>query len=373
MPTESPRMTIDEEGAMPSRDRILLLGRRKAGKTVFLARLYEQGWSGGDELHMRACEGSLHSVCMDMVAELSAGRWPAATVGSLSSGVEVTWRGRHATMVLLDYPGEIFRRAFVEGGADEQSQSLLDHVDHAAAVILLIDPGNVHTGDVDELVDDDFGMVQAVDRIRRSVGGEDVPIAIALTKCDVHVGLVRAEGGARGFVEKHLPNLLRYGGTVRMFATAAVRTRIDAGGRAIPSTRHGPAGLIDTLVYCMRHIGRRMDADASSRQAAAVAEHQREAARRDVVLVHRDRNRWVAFWVGAAVLCIALAGLAMVLSPRPQTGLPAGVVPLDVEETVEAAVVQKEPATPSSLPAPSIQDPPVGVGPAEPESIADES
>ncbi|MDG1838420.1 MAG: hypothetical protein P8I91_06445 [Phycisphaerales bacterium] len=373
MPAELPRMTIDEEGVVPHRDRILLLGRRKAGKTVFLARLYEQGWRGGDELHMRACEGSLHTVCMDIVAELAAGRWPAATVGSLSSGVEVTWRGRNATMVLLDYPGEVFRRAFVEGGSDEQSQSLLDHVDRAAAVILLIDPGNVHIGDVDELVDDDFGMVQAVDRIRRSVGGENVPIAIALTKCDVHVGLVRAEGGARGFVEKHLPNLLRYGGTVRMFATAAVRTRVDAGGRAIPSTRHGSAGLIDTLVYCMRHVGRQMDADAASRQAAVAAEHRQEAARRDAVLVRRDRGRWVAFWVGAAVLCIALTGLAMVLRPRLQTDLPVGSEPLDVQKTIEAVIVQKEATTPSLPPVPFIQDRPVDDGSTEPEPVADES
>jgi hypothetical protein len=81
----------------------------------------------------------------------------------------------------------------------------------------------------------------------------------------------------------------------------------------------------------------------------------------------------VAFWVGAGVLCIALAGLAMVLRPGLQTGLPAGSEPLDVQKTVEAVIVQKEPTTPSLPPVPVIQDRPVDDGSTEPEPVADES
>jgi hypothetical protein len=256
---------------------------------------------------MRALDGSLHEVCMDMVDQLKAGRWPAATAGSLSSGVDVSWQGQHATMVLLDYPGEVFRRAFVEGGGDEQSALLIDHVDHAAAVILLIDPGNVHAGGVSEVVDDDFGMVQAVDQIRRSAGGGEVPIAVALTKCDEHLGIVQESGGARGFVERTLPNLIRYGGHMRIFATAAVRTRLDALGRPVPNTQHEPAGLLDTVKYCMKHVGRQIQASDLRRTEASEAVRRETAARRDHAFAIRMRRRWIAFWVVVAVVGLVLA------------------------------------------------------------------
>jgi S1-C subfamily serine protease len=298
------------------RDRVLILGRRKAGKTVFLARLYEQAWRGCDGVHMRAADGPLHALCMDMVAQLKDGLWPAATVGSLAGGVEVSWRDKTATMVMLDYPGEVFRRAFVDGATDEQALDLVDHVDHAAAVIVLIDPGNVHAGDFDEVVDDDYGMVAAVDRIRRSPGGQSVPIAVALTKCDVHIGLIRAAGGARGFVQKHLPNLLRYGGSMRMFATAAVRTRRDAAGRPVPSTRHQPAGLIDTMVYCMRHVGRRMDVDAGRRADEARAAQAADLARAEAAESKQVRRRWAGFWVAAAMLAIVVVGVSVMMASQ---------------------------------------------------------
>lgn len=298
----------------PKRDRILMLGRRKAGKTVFLSRLYEQAWRGNDGLHMRALDGSLHETCMDMVDCLKAGLWPAATAGSLSSGVDVSWQGLHATMVLLDYPGEVFRRAFVEGGGDDQSDSLLEHVDHAAAVILLIDPGNVQLGDVQEVVDDDYGMVQAVHRIRESPDGANIPIAVALTKCDEHLGLVREYGGARGFVESQLPNLVRYGGRMRMFATAAVRTRLDALGQQVPNTQHEAAGLIDAVQYCMKHVGRQMEV-ASQRQEEVMSARRREEAQRlDQAAATQFRRRWVVFWIVVVVVGLTVIGLAMVVS-----------------------------------------------------------
>lgn len=322
-----------ETDIWPTRDRILMLGRRKAGKTVFLARLYEQAWRGVDGLHMRAEDGALHETCMDMVDQLKSGLWPAATAGSLSSGVEVSWQGLHATMVLLDYPGEVFRRAFVEGGGDEQSDALLKHVDHAAAVIVLIDPGNVQMGAVQEVVDDDYGMVQAVHRIRQSPDGANIPIAIALTKCDEHLGLVRESGGARGFVESHLPNLVRYGGKVRMFATAAVRTRLDALGKPVPNVQHEASGLIDVMKYCMKHVGRQMEATSLRRDEAMATRRHQEAQRLDRAAASQSRRRWLFFWIVVTVVALAVIGTAMVVSfgesgntntmPLPRAEMPA--------------------------------------------------
>ncbi|MBT7352342.1 MAG: hypothetical protein HN811_07750 [Phycisphaerae bacterium] len=339
----------------PARDRILLLGRRKAGKTVFLSRLYEQAWRGNDGLHMRAVDGSLHETCMDMVDQLKTGLWPAATAGSLSSGVDVSWHGLHTTMVLLDYPGEVFRRAFVEGGGDDQSDELLEHVDHAAAVILLIDPGNVQLGGVQEVVDDDYGMVQAVDRIRQSPDGADVPIAVALTKCDEHLGLVRDSGGARGFVESHLPNLVRYGGRMRMFATAAVRTRLDALGQQVPNTQHEAAGLLDAVKYCMKHVGRQMDVTLQRQEEANETRRQQEADRLDRGAASQSRRQWIVFWIVVVVVALAVIGMALVVSfgeSTAENSSPADRVevsaptsdPLDPSPEVPPAAVNKPPA-----------------------------
>jgi hypothetical protein len=317
----------------------------------------------------------MHEVCMDMVDQLKTGLWPAATAGSLSSGVDVSWQGQHATMVLLDYPGEVFRRAFVEGGGDEQSDMLIDHVDHAAAVILLIDPGNVHFGDVFEVVDDDYGMVQAVDRIRRSPGGAEVPIAVALTKCDEHLGLVQDAGGARGFVEQHLPNLVRYGGRMRMFATASVRTRLDAVGQPVPNTQHEPAGLIDAVKYCMKHVGRQLEVAEQRRSEMSRAQRQRETAILDREVTEQSRQRWTGFWIGAAVLGLAVIGVSVLISFGGGGGDPEPEDAPGPMTAVETPMTHAEPAD-SPLP-PVMAEPELPVmdsrlAPSEPDEPSPE-
>ena len=44
-------------------------------------------------------------------------------------------------------------------------------------VLCLVGPGNLLDGDVDSLNEDTFGMVQALNRVRRSQDGEEIPIA----------------------------------------------------------------------------------------------------------------------------------------------------------------------------------------------------
>ena len=89
------------------RDRIVILGRRKAGKTVFLARLYEQLWSDHPSgLTMRTLEGAGHVALMEVNERLKSGQWPEATLGSTHSDFEIsTPDGRTYTMSGLDYHG----------------------------------------------------------------------------------------------------------------------------------------------------------------------------------------------------------------------------------------------------------------------------
>ena len=248
------------------RDRIVILGRRRAGKTVFLSRLYQKLWQGNEGVSARAGDGAMHERCMEICEGLSQGKWPAATAGSILSQLEITHDEHCIQVVILDYPGEVFRRAFVDGGRDEQSLTLLEHIDRAAGAIMLIDPDNLEGGSTAEQVDDDYGMVQAVDRIRKSPGGASVPVAVVLTKCDEHVQLIREAGTPRDFMESRIPNLFRYGGKLRVFGSSAVRIRRDAIGRGIPNTEKPARGLIEPLRYCLRAIKLASDVPTSPHQ-----------------------------------------------------------------------------------------------------------
>ena len=287
------------------RDRIVILGRRRAGKTVYLSRLYEQLWEGRDGVMARAGDGAMHERCMEICEELAQGKWPAATAGSIFSRLEVTVDQKRIELVALDYPGEVFRRALVENAQDDQSMSLLKHIDRAAAVLLLIDPGNLETGSTAARVDDDYGMVQAIDRIRRSEGGHRVPVAVVFTKCDEHVQLIRDTGTPREFAQERIPNLFRYGGDVRVFAASAVRTRRDAIGRAVPHIERPPRGIIEPLRYCLGGVQPDVLVAPPSAQSAAMPE---QWARR----IAHPKPR-VPVWV-IVVGCVAVTFFVVAIS-----------------------------------------------------------
>ncbi|MGA1708026.1 MAG: TRAFAC clade GTPase domain-containing protein [Phycisphaerales bacterium] len=234
------------------RDRIVVLGRRKAGKTIFLARLYEQLWRSTDTVHMRAIDGNDHLFFMETIRVLSERVWPPATGSSTRIPLEVTLDGKPRTLVSLDYSGEVFKRAFLEQVSDPDTEELLDHLDRAAAVILLVDPGLVLHGTPEQIAEDEFGMTAAVRRIRQGPGGSHIPIALVLTKLDAHGRVVRECGGLVGFVKTHLFPLLRALHRVRVFGCVAVRTRPDAMGQPRPDPSTPALGLLEPLEHCLR-------------------------------------------------------------------------------------------------------------------------
>ncbi|MFN5496981.1 MAG: hypothetical protein ACK5C3_10470 [bacterium] len=114
-------MTALPAAAAPRRDRIVVIGRRRAGKTIYLARLYEALWQGcrlvdgrmlgADEspngrrvveMSCRATSGAAHTQFMKVIEELRAGRWPAATVGTSYAELIVTYGGRERVLTALD-------------------------------------------------------------------------------------------------------------------------------------------------------------------------------------------------------------------------------------------------------------------------------
>lgn len=236
------------------RDRIVILGRRNAGKTIFLARVYEQLWRSTDNFHMRALDGNDHLFFMETARVLSERVWPPATGSSTQVHLEVTLEGRTRQVSSLDYSGEVFKRAFIENAVDPGTIELLNSLDRAAAVILLVDPGIVLHGTPEQIAEDEFGLTAAVRRVRQGSGGAAVPIALVLTKLDLHGRVVRECGGLVGFVKSHLFPLLRALHRVRVFGCVAVRSRPDAMGRPRPDPATPPMGLLEPLEYCMNSM-----------------------------------------------------------------------------------------------------------------------
>jgi hypothetical protein len=313
------------------RDRIVVLGRRGSGKTVFITRLYEALWQGcqlvkgrfvperraqpGDAvrtLSARAREGRLHTELRRMAMDLDAGKWPVSTQSSTLIDIDITLDGRTKLLSAIDYPGEVFRTAFALGAQDPASNELRDAVDRAAALILLVDPAIALKPGI-EREEDAFGLVAAVERLRSMPNGDDVPVVVVLTKCDAHVPLLRAEGGPRALAERLYPQIFRELGAKRTVAFASSATSVvrSPRGAVIPRKRRAPRDVVEPLVFCLDWLERveeqesleRSQLEASLRRAEQMREEQAEDEREE-----RDaRVGLVIFWIGVSALLIVAA------------------------------------------------------------------
>lgn len=313
------------------RDRIVVLGRRGSGKTVFITRLYEALWQGcqlvngrfvpersavaGDSirtLSARAREGRLHSELRRMAMDLDAGKWPVSTQSSTVIDIDITLDGRTKVLSAMDYPGEVFRTAFALNAQDAASQELRDAVDRAAALILLVDPAVAMKQGI-EREEDAFGLVAAVNRLRSMPNGDDVPVVVVLTKCDLHVALLRAEGGPRALAERLYPQIFRELGGTRTVAFASSATSVvrSPRGGVIPRRRRAPRDVVEPLVFCLDWLERveeqesleRSQLEASLRRAEQLREEQAEDEREE----REARVGLVTFWIGVTALLVAVS------------------------------------------------------------------
>ncbi len=299
------------DGPPPERDRIVVIGRRAAGKTIFLARLYERLWRSTGELSMKALSGPAH-LFLEQVADcLRKGEWPPATISSTHLEMEVHYQGRRHVMVGLDYAGELFSKAFVHEQSDvPEVRELLNHIDRAAAVIVLADPAVVVSQVVDVVVDDDFGIVKALERIRRWPGGEDVPVVLVLTKYDQNKNLLARYGGATHFVRKHYPALLRTLQRVQIFAMSAVQAVRDDRGQLRPRQESVTYHVEEPLTYCMKHI-----AQNAQQMEAEVRRRAEEARLHQLtrVMEEQERRRQLKFAVFVASLVVVGACIILLI------------------------------------------------------------
>ena len=295
----------------PERDRIVLIGRRAAGKTVYLARLYERLWRGTKELSMKALSGPVHREMMHVVDTLQKGQWPPATVSSMHMELEVYYQGHRQVMVALDYAGELFRKAFVDERSDDpEVRDLLAHIDRAAAVIVLADPAVMIGADVDAVVDDDFGIVQAVQRVRQWPGGENVPIVLVLTKYDQNKRLLGVHRSRVDFVHRYFPALCRQMENLPIIAVSAAQIRRTASGEQLPKPDSVPVDVERPLLYCMKEI---IAAEGRSKAAAQTRAEQERAAQLARQMEHADRRRQITLAVLVASLIFVAACIIVLI------------------------------------------------------------
>jgi len=335
----APKLTLSpaamEQIATPAlRDRIVILGRRGSGKTIYLARLYEALWQGcklldgqllppgapsaGRDVVTMSCRstsGPAHAQFIRIAEELRAGKWPAATAGNTYAEIVVTHAGREHVVTALDYPGEVFRKAFMLESDDPDAVELRTVVDRAAAAILLIDPSTV-SGGGEAAQEDVFGLTQAALRIRKSIGGELVPIAIVFTKCDVNGLFLKEAGGVRKFAAKHFPQLLREIDRTSVFPCAAVRTGQNAMGKPIPRADKPPENVVEPLRYCLDFLERGVDVRRTRAAQAERADAIRKAEDAEHVERKKSAMAWVVFAVAVTMLLVSVGAVAFWLSMK---------------------------------------------------------
>jgi len=228
---------------------------------------------------------------------------------------EVSWRGISRPFVSLDYPGEVFRKAFIESVQSPDVDELLDHIDRAAGVICLLDPKIVTSTDKRISMDDDFGMVKAIDRIRGWPGGENVPVAIVLTKFDVRHAMIDSHGGPVKFVRTHYRALVTACPNAHVFTCTAVQTKAGQNGPEIIKDFE-TAGVVAPLRYVLAALQK------SERKAAeAKALHDAHVQNRLMVDEEiRGRQRAVWFWTFGALAFIALMAACGWIAYRVSSG-----------------------------------------------------
>lgn len=125
----------------------------------------------------------------------------------------------------------------------------MDHIDHAQGLIVLIDPEHIASGDVDSKIDNNYGLLQAVNRIQNWPDGDKVPIVMVLTKADKNNIIIKNQGGTRNFIVNHLSTLLRDIHGVKACSISAYHALTD---KAQKNSRF--TDIEEPLLYCVKKI-----------------------------------------------------------------------------------------------------------------------
>ncbi len=242
--------------------KIAIVGVEGSGKTVLMAALgaaYEHPDENGMFLTPKNQDAFKFSMSY-MHLMRNRQQWPSATMTDSLRYLEWELRTRDeivAELSLLDYAGEIYRRAFSENGDGQQyaaeMEALLQHITEASTLLVLIN--------LRDVIDGDRSSARTLETLwlNKSIleFASKVPtitnIAIILTQADKYRNAIEQCGGPGKTLEKYLPFVMNIYHDIPVFAVSAVdRTEPDENGIPLPAKDFQSQGIKDIIFWLTR-------------------------------------------------------------------------------------------------------------------------
>ena len=244
--------------------KVAIVGVEGSGKTVMLVGLGDLYSRPDDKGYFLAPKDfNTSSYVAELMGRLRAGAWPAATADDVFQGLEWTLRRRAdvvgvrptdiCELCCLDFPGEVYRKAFVETTArrseemQRKVESLWNYIERADSLIILVNLGDVIThGLTDRRVHESIWVTSAIlEQALKERPGRILPkTAIVLSQADNYEATIKACGGPKGALEKYLPQVYNSYDWLDIFAAYAIdKTRLDDEGRSVPDPAFTTEGL----------------------------------------------------------------------------------------------------------------------------------
>jgi GTPase SAR1 family protein len=327
-----------------ARDTILVVGGPGSGKTVWIARLLEalrervvtvggripqEGVrssaeaSTGIECTLRG-QRTMESVSRT-IALLHQREWPARTPEPVEHEVDFELTdGRGAlrsrrSVTMTEIPGITLLSAY--SPSNPSPWAFQNVVERAAGVVLVVDPQQAVEDSV-QARETMAATVAFLSHLRSSRGGRGVPLTLVLAKCDRGRRAISAAGGVRRFVLTHLGDAVKTAGQVRVFVSAAARSRLVEGARRDPSVWRPPDNVVEPVLFLLETLDtldlvRRRRAERTLALEAASSEDLQRVPR-----AHARKQRvvraaaWSGFAVATLLLALALVRFAFEISAR---------------------------------------------------------
>lgn len=239
----------------PKRDSIVILGRSNAGKTLYITALYVRFKAVRKDLdrdvQIIPFDQATEDYCRNKIESLNRGEWPAANADSQILEFSVNHPEGHTRLVTMDPKGEAFEKAFNEMHQhDADVVKLLEHIDRAAALILVSDPQAVAKGGSN----DDWLFWKSVCRLCGENAEEpvDIPVALVLTKHDVNAERISSAGGIDAFCARRYPRLVSRVPHLGRF-TVSVCGQATRNGRLVPVPQLS-RGVSDPFLFALEGV-----------------------------------------------------------------------------------------------------------------------
>jgi len=248
--------------------KVSIVGVEGSGKTVMLAGLGELYSRPDEEGYFLSPKNFATARYVgEKIAKMRKGEWPVATPEDLMQGLDWTLRKKVSSgkpedvcsISCLDFAGEVYRSAFCsEDVHDEKDEeiTLKHYIDKCDDLIVLINLRDVITnGTADKRTQESIWITNAILNYALGDSGrrrKSKRAAIVLSQSDSYMDIIKSCGGARGVLEKYLPQVYHSYDWLDIFDACAVDlVRIDNDGNIFPHPDFQPT-LLTPIVEWIR-------------------------------------------------------------------------------------------------------------------------